>query len=128
MALLRGIDHSKRAVRAGLDLVAALKEFNRPREVLGLKPFNIRIGISSGPVFIGNVGTYDKMDHTAIGTTANLAARIQGEAELGLPCISRSTYEQVREQFVFKKDDPRMVNPKGLGEREVWDVVEERRG
>jgi adenylate cyclase len=126
MAMLRGIDHSKRAVRAGLDLAAALKEFNRPREVLGLKLFNVRIGISSGPVFIGNVGTYDKMDYTAIGTTANRAARLQGEGKLDLPCISRSTFEQVRDEFVFHGDSPRPVKLKGLEEtEEAWDVAGE---
>ena len=126
MALLRGIEHPKRAVKAGIELVAALEEFNCPREVLGLKPLNVRIGISSGAVFIGNVGTYSKMDFTAIGTTANRAARLQSEGEPGSPCISRSTFEQVREHFVFKRDAPRLVKLKGLDVEEAWDVTGEK--
>ena len=127
MALLRGTNHPSRGVLAALEMIEALKEFNLPREVLGLKPLNVRIGLSSGEVFIGNVGTYHKMDFTAIGTTANLAARLQSEAEPGLPCISRATYEQVREGFVFKEEHARMVNLKGLGQQEAWDVVGQRR-
>jgi class 3 adenylate cyclase len=123
MALLRGTDHARRGVLAALEMVEALKEFNSPREVLGLKPLNVRTGISSGEVFIGNVGTYHKMDYTAIGTTANLGARLQSEAEPGLPCISRATYEQVQDKFVFKSDAPRLVALKGLGQQEAWDVV-----
>ena len=93
--------------------------------MLGLQPLNVRIGISTGAVFIGNVGTYEKMDYTAIGTTANLAARIQSEGLPGMPCISRATYEQVREQFAFRDDNPRRIDLKGLGGHEVWDVIEE---
>jgi class 3 adenylate cyclase len=124
MALLRGTDHPKRGVLAALELADALKEFNSPRKVLGLKALNVRIGISSGEVFIGNVGTYHKMDFTAIGTTANLAARLQSEAEPGWPCISRTTYEQVKDKFAFKSETPRTVSLKGLGQQEAWDVIE----
>jgi class 3 adenylate cyclase/Tfp pilus assembly protein PilF len=125
MALLRGTDHASRAVSAALDLMESLDEFNRPRIVLGLKPLNIRIGVSTGEVFTGNVGTYQKMDFTAIGSTANLAARLQSEAEPGLPCISRDTYNQLPQgAFIFKTGCPRTVSPKGLGEQQVWDVIE----
>lgn len=123
MALVRGADHARRAVAASLELVGALREFNQPRLVLGLKPLNVRVGLATGEVFIGNVGTYQKMDFTAIGTTCNLASRLQSEAEPGLPCINRTTYEQVQDDFVFKEERPRSVSLKGLGEQEAWDVI-----
>ena len=50
---------------------------------------------------LGNVGTYDKMDFTALGTTVNLAARLQTEAEPGWPCVCPATYEAVRDRFRF---------------------------
>jgi class 3 adenylate cyclase/Tfp pilus assembly protein PilF len=124
MALVRDTEHAARSVSAALELVESLKEFNRPREVLGLKPLNTRIGIATGGVFIGNVGTYGKMDFTAIGTPANLAARIQSEAEPGVPCISRETHARVKDRFIFKEGSPRSVSLKGLGIEEVWDVAE----
>ena len=67
------------------------------------------------------------MDFTAIGTTVNLAARLQPEAEPGVPCISHTTYEHVQESFRFKEDKPRTVHLKGLGEQQVWDVVGRRK-
>jgi len=123
LALLREADHAVRAVSAALSLFDAIKVFNEPREVLGLPLFTARIGISSGEVFLGNVGTYDKLDYTAIGTTANLGARLEGIAYPGLPCISAATHELVSERFAFKKGNPRKRMLKGLGKQLVWDVV-----
>jgi class 3 adenylate cyclase/Flp pilus assembly protein TadD len=125
MALVRGPNHADRSVAAALDLMEALDSFNRPRVLLGLKPLNARIGIATGEVFLGNVGTYQKMNYTAIGTTANLAARLQSEAEPGLPCIARDTYNQLPEgRYGFKTGSPRTATLKGLDEQVVWDVVE----
>jgi class 3 adenylate cyclase len=127
MALVRGRDHARRGLTAALDLAAALAEFNRPRQVLGLPLLNARMGLSTGEVCVGNVGTYDKMDFTALGLTVHLAARLQTEAEPGQPCLSQATYEQVQEHFEFRPGNPRMVELKGLGRRQVWDVVGRRK-
>ncbi len=77
---------------------------------------------------LGNVGTYDLMDYTAIGTTVNLGARLESEAQPGIPCISRRTHDEVRGRFRYRDDSPRTILPKGLeelGEQPVWDVVGE---
>jgi adenylate cyclase len=123
MAVLREAHHAQRAVMAGLELNESLERFNRPRRILGLPLFAARIGISTGEVCLGNIGTYDKMDYTAIGATVNLAARLQYWADTAGPCISSSTYEQVRDHFLFSPQSPRRVSPKGLPECDVWDVV-----
>jgi adenylate cyclase len=123
MALVLGTDHARRAVAAAMDLISASQEFNEPRRLLNLTPLNIRVGIGTGEVCVGNVGTYRKMDYTAIGTTVNLAARIQSEGEVGLPCICRATHEMVQNDYTFRAQNPRLVRLKGLGEIEVWDVT-----
>jgi adenylate cyclase len=64
-----------------------------------LRPFAIRTGISTGNAVLGNVGTYNLMDYTALGTTTNLGARVEAVAEPGFPCISRQTYDEVRRWF-----------------------------
>jgi class 3 adenylate cyclase/predicted Ser/Thr protein kinase len=122
MVLLREARNAERAVQAALDLVAALQEFNRPREVLGLPLYQARIGINTGSAFLGNVGTYHKMSSTAVGTTVVLASRLLSWAEPGLPCISRSTYELVQEEFTCKAGNPRLVTPMGFNPCQVWDV------
>jgi class 3 adenylate cyclase len=123
MAILRQARHAERAVQAGLDLMQAVRDFNRPREVLGQPLFQARIGINTGTVFLGNVGTYRKMDFTAVSPAVSLAARLLNWAEPGLPCLSRATRELLPDLFVFKTDAPRVVTPTGLGPCEVWDAT-----
>jgi class 3 adenylate cyclase len=106
-----------------LELYQALAELNRPRQLLGLKPFTARVGISTGEAFLGNAGTYDKMDYTALGTPVNLGARLEAIAEPGSPCISRQTQGAVRGRVRYKEGRPRTVHLKGLGEQQVWDVL-----
>jgi len=123
MALFRGPDHEKRAVEAGLDLCAVMTDFNEPRRILGREELCIRVGISTGGVVLGNMGTYDLMDFTAIGTTANRGARLESAAEPGRPCIDFTTYATVRDRFQYAPESPRQVDLKGLGVQQVWDVV-----
>jgi class 3 adenylate cyclase/predicted Ser/Thr protein kinase len=125
MALAREARHAERGVQAALDLAAALEEFNRPRDLLGLTCFGMRVGIASGDLLLGNVGTYLKMDFTAIGSTVNLAGALRNEAEPGVPCISRGTYDLVRDRFTWK-GEPRQVMVAGFGPVEVWDVLGRR--
>jgi class 3 adenylate cyclase/Tfp pilus assembly protein PilF len=126
MAMFRGQYHATRAVSAALELCRLNDEYNEPRVILGLKPFAIRIGISTGDAVLGNVGTYDLMDYTAIGTTVNLGARLEALAEPGFPCISQRTYDEVRFRFRYREGPRRRFVIKGLeelGQQEVWDVV-----
>jgi adenylate cyclase len=126
MAMFRGQQHALRAVSAALDLCGNIEEHNEPRVILGLQPFAIRIGISTGDAVLGNMGTYDLMDYTAIGTTVNLGARLESLAEPGFPCISSRTHDDVRGRFCYRDGSPRFVIPKGLeelGELPVWDVA-----
>jgi serine/threonine protein kinase/class 3 adenylate cyclase len=123
LALLREARHAERAVQAALDLMAELREFNRPRQILDLPLFQGRIGIHTGNVFLGNVGTYRKMDYTVVGPTVSLASRLLNWAQPDWPCISRATRELLPDRFQFQEGNPRTVTPPGLEACEVWDVV-----
>jgi class 3 adenylate cyclase len=128
MAIFRDTDHAVRGVTSALEMTRALAEFNEPRELLGLPPFGVRIGVATGEVVLGNVGTYDKIDFEAIGTTCNLGARLEGRAVPGTPCISAGTHEAVGDRFEYKPGSPRTESLKGIGDQLVWDVVGLRRG
>jgi adenylate cyclase len=86
------------AVQAGLRMQAAVQ---RDRESWGqidedLAKVEIRIGINSGRVISGNVGSEQRMDYTVIGDNVNVAARIEQACNPGEVLISLSTFEDVK--------------------------------
>ena len=70
-------DDALQAVESGLDMLAALKEFNDRQSRAGQPEFHIGIGINYGVVIVGNVGSEKKMDYTAMGDGVNLASRLE---------------------------------------------------
>jgi class 3 adenylate cyclase len=65
--------------------------------------FQIGIGINTGTVIAGNIGSPEKMDFTVIGDTVNLSSRLQGIAKGGEIIVGEPTYEIVRERFPFEE-------------------------
>jgi class 3 adenylate cyclase len=128
MALLRGPGHAWRAVDVALELLAVVEEFNRPRAILGLQQLPVRIGVASGPVCLGNIGTYQKMDFTAVGNPVNLASRLVRQAETSCPCISKQTRDLVGDRFRYAEGSPRTLDLGNLGRHEVYDVVGRKQG
>ncbi len=123
MALVRNTDHAERAVHAALDLLQVASEFNRPRVILGLRLLPVSIGIASGAVCLGNIGTYYKLEFTAVGIPATLAAWLMRQADSSAPCISQETYHMVQDRFLFREGNPRRLEHKSLGFRDVYDVI-----
>lgn len=66
------------ACAAALDLQRRLEEGHQRRAELGLPPLRARIGINTGTVLVGNVGTDDRLSYTAIGDAVNIASRLEG--------------------------------------------------
>jgi adenylate cyclase len=128
MALFREGGNAARAVDAGLELLAVLEDFNRPRELLGLRLLHARVGVATGPVCVGNIGTYGKMDFTAVGPAVHLAERLMrtGASEPGTVCVSQETHDLVSDRFNFRADQPRILELKNLGSRPAWDVAARR--
>lgn len=123
MALAQGTGHAIRAVKAALESIEVVEEFNRPRVVLGLPQLPVRIGVATGSMFLGNIGTYQKMDFTAIGRAVNLAARLMRHANDRWPCISRETKESIGDHLDDTEMTSRIIEVQGIGRREVWDVT-----
>lgn len=84
--------------------------------------FHTGIGISSGKVVVGNIGSPHHMDYTAIGDEVNTASRLQSLAKGGQILVSRSIYEATQDSFSFKEYG--LINVKGKRKAiEVFEVL-----
>ena len=106
-------NNAERAVRAALDMQADVRELSKKmREELGVE-LSMRVGLHSGIVIVGGVGSDSLMDYTAIGDTVNLARRIEEAAPNGSTLVSESVYRQTRSLFLYQQVS--VLNPKGIG-------------
>src|SRR5829696_1536037 len=94
-------DDAERAVRAGLDIQAAAKEYAQvTRRDYGVD-FEVRVGINTGLAVLAAMGGEIRTEYTAMGDTTNVAARLQSAASPGTVLIGADTYHLVRELFEF---------------------------
>src|SRR6185295_16378403 len=70
-------DHALRAVRAAVEIQEGLAAWNARRGAEGLPGFKARIGLNSGPVVVGDIGSSRRVDYTVLGNTVNVAARLE---------------------------------------------------
>ncbi|HXO70523.1 MAG TPA: adenylate/guanylate cyclase domain-containing protein [Bradyrhizobium sp.] len=117
-------DHVARACRAALAAKAAGEQLNAEFEAEGLTPFFTRFGIHVGEAVVGNVGSTERMNYTALGNTVNLAARLEGlNKQVGTAILaSEDVVLRVREQFKFRALDA--VVAKGMTkETRIFELV-----
>ncbi|KJS81859.1 MAG: hypothetical protein JL57_25780 [Desulfosporosinus sp. BICA1-9] len=105
-------DHPERAIRAALQMQRESGNLaKRLQEQYG-RSVSFGIGINSGPAVVGNIGSQERLDYTAIGDTVNLAARLESNAKPGQILISKATYERVKERFQVTALEPIKVKGK----------------
>ncbi|MEP7352895.1 MAG: adenylate/guanylate cyclase domain-containing protein [Acidobacteriota bacterium] len=92
-------DDARRAVRAALDIVRDLA--NATWNTASGTRLDVRLGIHTGPVVVGDVGAGQRREQLAVGMTPNLAARIQNLAAPGTVVVSNDTHALVRGFFDF---------------------------
>jgi class 3 adenylate cyclase len=96
-------DDAQRAVRTGLEILAALSFLNArlPSTIKARlpHPVQVRIGVHTGLVVIGEIGNSEKRENLALGETPNIAARVQGMAEPDTAVISAVTQRLVQGLF-----------------------------
>lgn len=118
-------DHAYRAVNAGLLMRSLVAKWNDERQSQGLAPVLIRVGINSGPAVVGNVGTEKRVDYTVLGSSVNIASRLEsGVAKPGQVVISQNTFDKVSGRF--KTEALGEFPLKGLKQKlPVYSVIDE---
>jgi adenylate cyclase len=88
-------DDALRATKTGMEMQRALVALNRDWESRGQQPLRMGVGVNTGPVTAGNIGSAKRMDYTVIGDAVNLASRLCSNAAPGQILVSESTYSQL---------------------------------
>ncbi len=116
-------DDPERACRAALEIIEGAQKYAaRLEEERGIRGFNVRVGINTGLVVVGEVGSDLRVEYTAMGDAVNLAARMEQAAPAGGILISHDTYRHVRGVFDVQPQKPLTV--KGKAEPVQTYVVE----
>lgn len=112
-APVRQADHARRAVDACRDIMARLEDWNRRRVAEGLAPVGTGIGVATGDVIVGNIGSPERLEYTAIGDAVNLASRLCGKADAGQVLVT-DTVRRAVPDIAFTEIGP--VRVKGVQE------------
>ncbi len=104
-------DDAERAIQAAKQMREELREMMD--ETGAGTPFDIRIGVNTGRVVAGNIGSPNRVDYTVIGDPVNVASRLESMAEPNQILIGEETYRHVKGLFDIKKVGPKKVKGKG---------------
>jgi PAS domain S-box-containing protein len=113
-------DHVLRAVRAALDLQRAISQLHQ--QLAATCRLGYGVGITVGDAVVGNIGTAQQMNYTAIGPSVNLARRLQEAATPGQILLTRLVYQRVKTQVEAHPLPP--IHVEGIREAiEVYELL-----
>jgi adenylate cyclase len=110
-------DDAYRAVRCAWDQQQRILEMMTAWAAQGREVFTVGMGLNTGEVVMGNLGSADRLNYTVIGDNVNTAARLYNVAKGGQIIISEPTYEEVKDRFVVNELAPVLVKGKALALR-----------
>ena len=114
-------DHPARAVACALQMQAAMEEINAQNEADGLPRLSMGIGVNTGAVVVGNIGSERRTKYSVVGSDVNFASRMEAFAMAGQVLISASTYERVKD--VVEVANVVQVEMKGVpGQATLYEV------
>jgi adenylate cyclase len=115
-------DHALQCVRAAIDMQKKVREMKAGWENQGDPPVEIRIGINTGMVVVGNMGSARRMSYTVLGSAVNLAQRLESSAPVNGILISQRTHDLVKDHI--QTGPPREIKVKGFDSSiRVYDVI-----
>jgi adenylate cyclase len=109
-------DHALKACHAAIEMMEELHKMNKNWEMAGKPTLDIGIGINTGDMVVGNMGSASRMDYTLMGDNVNLGARLEGTNKVYHThiIISEFTYEYVKNHVVARELDLIRVKGKAL--------------
>ena len=100
-------EHAKNAVRTGLEMHVALHDLNKDLTARGWPELKIGVGVNSGPMTVGDMGSPVRQSYTVMGDAVNLGSRLEGiTKQYGVGMIAgENTRELLKKEFVFRELD-----------------------
>jgi adenylate cyclase len=113
------INHAKLAVKTALEMMNSLDTFNDIVTKEGVPAFGMGLGINTGTVVVGNMGSDQRFDYTCLGDTVNLASRLEGQSKpYGVRIVlGPLTAERVKDEYPVTELDCIAVKGKKIGVR-----------
>ena len=110
-------DHALNAVKTGLEMLDDLDRFNQEITKEGIPAFGMGLGINTGSVVVGNMGSNQRFDYTCLGDSVNLASRLEGQSKnYGvLMVLGHHTAELVKDKYSVVEMDTIAVKGKTEG-------------
>ena len=118
-------DDALRSVASSLEQMELLGQWNRKRGASGEAPIAVGIGIHTGELVAGYVGSSRALSYTVIGDTVNTSARLCGIAQAGQIVVSETTYARLGGRFEVEELPPAALKGKERPLR-IYNVIRER--
>ncbi len=120
--------HALNAVKTGLEMLGDLNEFNKEIVKENIPPFGMGLGINTGDVVVGNMGSRQRFDYTCLGDSVNLASRLEGQSKpYGVKIVlGTRTAELVKDNYNVIELDNIAVKGKKEGVR-IYTIGETRK-
>ncbi|ORY49833.1 adenylyl cyclase [Rhizoclosmatium globosum] len=106
------VDSEYRSVATAMEWLETIRDMNEIRERQGKKPIRIGVGVNTGNLLAGFIGSAQRLEYTCIGDTVNTSSRISDMATNDQVLISESTYERVKQWVRVEPFGPRMFKGK----------------
>ncbi|MBI5462085.1 MAG: HAMP domain-containing protein [Gammaproteobacteria bacterium] len=118
-------EHSFHGIMCALAIQRLVAMENQARERQGLAPVRFRLGLNSGEMLAGNMGSQERMEYTVVGDTVNLASRLGSAAEAGQIIVTEQIYNrpEIAERFVARPH--RAIRLRGIQHPVTTYVIED---
>lgn len=115
-------DDTERAVACAVEMQLAMEKINQQIAKWNLPILNMGIGINTGDVVVGNIGSERRTDYSAVGSQVNLTYRIESYTIGGQILISSATYQKVKK--IVKVKDKKQIRLQGIKQPiDIYDII-----